>query len=138
MIRAAGLHADLRPILITAGHATGTGDDGSMHVPKKELVSTLQVLLQGARLKIARVPDRDVLVKELLAFRVKVTAAGNETFESWRDRYHDDLVLAVALAAWLAEHGPSQAEREAMPFCCEDGPEGRFPIPARWCTGLAW
>jgi hypothetical protein len=28
-------------------------------------------------------------------------------FESWRERDHDDLVLAVALAAWLAEQaGP--------------------------------
>jgi hypothetical protein len=138
MIRDAGLYAQLSPVLITAGHATTYGEDGAWHVPKKELVSTLQVLLQGARLKIARVPDREVLVKELLAFRVKVTAAGNETFESWRERDHDDLVLAVALAAWMAENGPSQAEREAMPMCLETGPEGRFPLPERWRAGLAW
>jgi hypothetical protein len=28
---------------------------------------------------------------------IGVTAAGNETFEAWRDHDHDDLVLAVAL-----------------------------------------
>jgi hypothetical protein len=34
---------------------------------------------------------------------VKITEELNETFESWRERDHDDLVLAVALAAWAAE-----------------------------------
>jgi hypothetical protein len=29
--------------------------------------------------------------------------AGNETFESWRERDHDDLVFAVALACWWAD-----------------------------------
>ena len=36
-------------------------------------------------------------------FRVKVTAARHEVFQSWREGQHDDLVLAVALAAWLGE-----------------------------------
>jgi hypothetical protein len=32
--------------------------------------------------------------------RVKMTAAGNEQYEAWRESAHDDLVLAVALACW--------------------------------------
>jgi hypothetical protein len=92
------------PITITAGHAVTSNESGSLHVPKKELVGTLQVLLQAHRLHVARtLPDAAVLVKELENFRVKVTAARNETFESWREGQHDDLVLAVALAAWLGE-----------------------------------
>src|SRR5262249_19043086 len=79
--------------------------DGAWHVPKKELVSTLQVLLQGRRLKVAAVPERDVLLKELLNFKVKVTVGAAETFEAWRERDHDDLVLAVALACWVVGHG---------------------------------
>jgi hypothetical protein len=47
-----------------------------------------------------------VLVTELRAFKVKITAAANETFESWRERDHDDLVLAVALACWLGQRIP--------------------------------
>jgi len=39
---------------------------------------------------------------------VKVTTAGNETFEAWRERDHDDLVLAVGIAAWVAERGVSK------------------------------
>jgi hypothetical protein len=101
MFQPADYCARLRPVLITAGHAVTW--EGSWHVPKKELVSVLQVLLQSRRLKIAPLPEREILARELLAFRVKVTVSANETFEAWRERDHDDLVLAVALAAWLAE-----------------------------------
>ena len=45
----------------------------------------------------------EVLTKELLTFKVKITTAGNETFEAWRERDHDDLVLALAVALWYAE-----------------------------------
>jgi hypothetical protein len=55
LIRSAGLPVSLNPVQITAGHET-TYVDGSWHVPKKKLVGTLQVLLQGRRLKIAAVP----------------------------------------------------------------------------------
>ncbi len=41
-------------------------------------------------------PLASVLAEELAAFRVKVTLAGNEQFEAWREKDHDDLVLAVA------------------------------------------
>jgi hypothetical protein len=44
-----------------------------------------------------------MLVQELGAFRVKITASANETFEAWRERDHDDLVLAVAMAAWVGQ-----------------------------------
>jgi hypothetical protein len=105
MFRQSPALSRLEAILITAGHATSRGDDGSWHVPKKELVSVLQVLLQARRLRVAKLPERETLVKEFLTFRIKMTAAGNETFEAWRERDHDDLVLAVALAAWLGERG---------------------------------
>ena len=45
--------------------------------------------------------------------------SGNETFESWRERDHDDLVLAVALAAWLGERWAAQevnVEVETMSY----------------------
>jgi hypothetical protein len=101
--------ADCRlvPVTITAGHQVTVAEDGSRHVPKKELVTGLQLLLQSRRLKIASsLPDADILVRELANFRVKITAAANETFGAWREGQHDDLVLAAALAAWLAEREP--------------------------------
>jgi hypothetical protein len=105
MIRKAGLKAMIRPITITAGHDV-VPDGAGWHVPKKELVSVLQVLLQSRHLQVARqLPMAAVLVKELESFRVKITASAHETFEAWRERDHDDLVLAVALAAWVGHEG---------------------------------
>src|SRR5262249_39920653 len=91
----------LRPALITAGHNVTPGERGGAHVPKLELASTLQALLQARRLQIVQsLREAALLAQELATFRVKVTTAGNETFEAWRERDHDDIVLAVALAAW--------------------------------------
>ena len=66
----------------------------------------MQVLLQSRRLQVARgLPMASVLVRELETFRVKITSSANETFEAWRERDHDDLVLAVAMAAWVGDRG---------------------------------
>jgi hypothetical protein len=74
-------------------------------VPKKDLVGVLQVLLQARRIAVAStLPAAATLVEELLAFQVRVTAAAHETFGAWREGRHDDLVLAVAVAAWAGEH----------------------------------
>jgi hypothetical protein len=96
----------LRMVTITAGAAVSLVGPGRWHVAKKELASRMQVLLGQRRLQVAPdLAEAKQLVRELGTFQVKITAAGNETFESWRERDHDDLVLAVALAAWAAE-GP--------------------------------
>jgi hypothetical protein len=50
-------------------------------------------------------PEAAVLVRELATFSAKLSRAGSETYEAWREQDHDDLVLAVALAAWAAESG---------------------------------
>jgi hypothetical protein len=95
------------PVTITAGQAVNVAGDGALRVPKKELVTCLQVLLQSRRLRIARgLREAAVLVRELENFRVKITAAAHETFGAWRDGEHDDLVLAAALACWWAVRCP--------------------------------
>jgi hypothetical protein len=95
------------PVTITGGHAVTVTEDRSFHVPKKELVTCLQVVMQSRRLRIARgLHEADVLVRELQQFQVKITASANETFGVWREGQHDDLVLAVALACWWAERCP--------------------------------
>src|SRR5262249_61794589 len=104
------------PVTITGGHATTVTGDGSYHVPKKELITALQVVMQGRRLQIARsLPDAATLVRELQNFQVKITAAANETFGVWRDGQHDDLVLAGALACWGSEPGPPFEAPTARP-----------------------
>jgi hypothetical protein len=39
----------------------------------------------------------------MLSFKRKVTHAGHDTYEAWREGTHDDFVLAAALACWYAE-----------------------------------
>lgn len=105
MIRDSHLEADLYAITITGGdEVTRHGFD--IRVPKRDLVSSVAVLLQTGRLRIPRnLPDADVLEQELVRFRAKISISGHDTYEAWREQDHDDLVLAVALACWLNEKG---------------------------------
>lgn len=81
---------------------TGGRDVTFEVVPKRELVGKMQTLLQGGRLKIAdALPEAPILKRELLQFRVKTSKGGQDTFEAARERDHDDIVLAVALACWF-------------------------------------
>jgi hypothetical protein len=105
IIKAARPKATIRPILITSGHEVTPDGAGGFKVPKLELVAAVTALLDSGRLAIPpTIPEAKTLGAELLAFRVKVTAAGNEKMEAdWRSRAHDDLVLSLAMAAWLGE-----------------------------------
>jgi hypothetical protein len=92
------------PVTIAAGIQGETYVNGKMSVAKQELVGTLQVLLQTRRLHVAKtLPETTELVRELEAFRIKPTKLAGEVEEMWREGPHDDLVLAVALAAWVGE-----------------------------------
>ena len=96
----------LLPIWITAGDAVSS-NGRILRVPKRDLVSVLQVLFQSRRLKIARdLPEAGVLFSELMNFSAKITTKANETYEAWREGQHDDLVLALALACWSLERSP--------------------------------
>lgn len=101
LLRQAGL--TVRPVMITGGSQAHEVEDCS-NVPKVELVTNLQVLMQNGALRFAAgLPDIQILVDEMQAFKVKVSAAANELYGAWRDGEHDDLVLAVAMAAWMGE-----------------------------------
>jgi hypothetical protein len=93
------------PITLTGGDAV-TREGMERHVPKRDVASTIAVLLQTRRLRIARnLRESETLLRELLNFRVKISLSGHDSYEAWREQEHDDLVLAVGLAAWLAENG---------------------------------
>jgi hypothetical protein len=88
--------------------------------------------LQDRRLKVVGgLPLASLRADEPAAFRVKVTLAGNETFESWRERDHDDLVLAVALALWVGSFPPGYAVVVEIPTARR--PRPRFG--GLWPTG---
>ena len=94
----------LLPVTSTGGDTVTRARDG-YRVPKRDLVAAPLVLMQNGALKIAEaLALRDVLVKELKAFRVKINiSTAHDSYEAWREGDHDDLVLAVALACWAGE-----------------------------------
>lgn len=94
----------LRPRAITIHGGDAVSHDGAgFRVPKRDLVQVVQVLLQQQRLKFARaLPSAAALVEELQSYQVEVSAAGHDSYSA-RSGQHDDLILAVAVAAWLGE-----------------------------------
>lgn len=105
MLRKAG-HAPLA-VSIHGGDQT-TRDGSEWRVPKRELVSVLQVLLQSKRLQVAsELAHAETLVREMLAFKVEISKTGHDSYgNDWRENDHDDLVLAASLAAWAGERLP--------------------------------
>lgn len=106
MLQAAGV-GGLRGVSIHGGDAV-TRDGLVYRVPKRDLVSTLQVLSQQEMLHAAEgLPDWPVLRHELQSFQAKINlATGHDTYEAWREGDHDDLVLSLAMACWYAEQTP--------------------------------
>jgi hypothetical protein len=101
----------LDPIQITGGDSV-TRDGWLTRVPKRDLVSAAQVALQSAHLKIAEeLPEAQTLIRELLNFKVKISLdTAHDSYGAWREGEHDDLVLAVALALWIAENGITRGD----------------------------
>jgi hypothetical protein len=95
-------------VTITGGDSVTRGDRGEMRVPKRDLASVIQRLLQEHRLIIpASHPMASTLTTELTGFRVKINLRGHDSYgagEDWRSAPHDDLVLGLALACWQAEN----------------------------------
>lgn len=123
MIAAAGL--DPISVTITGGYEPTRTDRGEWRVPKRDLVMATQLVFQSRRITVVPELEQAKLLRdELLNFRLKLTKAGNDTYEAWREGQHDDLVLAVAIALWYAEHqsvagvtpGKGIAEHNSLEF----------------------
>jgi hypothetical protein len=107
------INAELRPIQIVGG-ANVSSEFGITRVPKRDLVSVVQVGLQNRTLKIAaQLELSEVLSRELQNFTVKITDSANDVYGAWREGTHDDLVLAVALALWSANKPPFRFSERA-------------------------
>jgi hypothetical protein len=120
LFRTSKIHGRLMPITLTGSEKRPVPAEGGWRVPKRELVGVMQVLLGGRRFQVAPALEHaKTLAKEMQTFQVKINlATGNESFEAWRERDHDDLVLAVALACWFAERGQRPGGLVAMSFRC--------------------
>jgi hypothetical protein len=124
--RDAKFNATARGVTVSAGHIAAPDERGGWLVPKKDLVGVLQVLLQEKRMKVAPALEQaKTLAEELQQFQMKAISLDPAAVE-WRERPHDDLVLAVAVAAW-------QAERPGPAFFLISGGEEPEPHP-RWVS----
>jgi hypothetical protein len=95
------------------GQAGGDGfrydkDRDTWYVAKRDLVGVLIVLMEsnpGRFVIDPRLKNAKVLSTELGMFRAKQRADSTKdaSLEAWRERDHDDLVLAAALSLWFAE-----------------------------------
>jgi len=72
--------------------------DGSTftNASKKDLIENLSIMIENQQLTIPDVPE---LINELKLFGYKTTASGNVQYQAPQG-YHDDCVIALALAAW--------------------------------------
>jgi hypothetical protein len=94
-LRANGVRRNLFPISITSGESI-TVNRGTHNIPKRDLMTNLQLMLQNRELQISsQLPHAPLLRDELTNMRRRV-----DSFEPDRTSQHDDLLMALALAAW--------------------------------------
>ena len=111
--------AGLRPVKISIhGGDKVSYSNGSYRVPKRDLVSIVQLGLQNRTLRIADGPDWTALVlHELSNFRMKLDpATAHDSFSSWREKDHDDIVLSVSLAMWASQHAARRTSSVPNPW----------------------
>lgn len=97
--------ASVRAVTFTGGDKEKKVSAYATRVPKRDLVTALEVVLQARRLHV--VPDcplQDDLAAELGSFEVNLSARGHDTYDGASGK-HDDLVSALMLAAWWGERG---------------------------------
>jgi hypothetical protein len=79
-------------------------DAGRHSVPKRDLISRLSVVMGQRRLKVSSdLPLAKDLLDEFGRFGVTISATGHDSYAATSG--HDDLVLALSYAVYLAERG---------------------------------
>jgi hypothetical protein len=116
----------LYAITITGGN-TVTGSPHEPHVPKRDLIATTSVILEQHRLGIpTTLPSKEALIDELLNYRHTISDTGHDSYAAAAGS-HDDLLLALSLALWTAEHKPLH-----YPTSKSQVPRARLPSTDEW------
>ena len=128
--------------MIATGGQEARATEGGYNVPKPMLLDRLEYLLRTKKLRIAVAPWTEPLIRELTMIKRELQPSGYVTYSS---PIHDDMVMALAMAAWWAwkEHeryldapGPvaivsSAGVLEAMPSHPLYGPLGQRGVRFR-------
>lgn len=91
------------PINIHGGNKV-SHNNGVYGVPKRDLVFSLVGLFQAQQLRLPVSPESQILTQELLNFRMKINTKAHDSYEAWREKEHDDILLALSLCAWYVAH----------------------------------
>jgi hypothetical protein len=97
LLRAARLDCRIMPVTITGG-AGESGHGSGYSVPKRDLITGLQVLFESGKFEMPDTPATEDLIQELAGMRAKPSRSGSSRYEG----SPDDLVLSLALAWWWA------------------------------------
>lgn len=99
---------------VTGGqHVAGGGLN--FRIPKRDMIAAAQIAFQDRRLQIAAGADHAaVLLKELAEFKVRISAAGHDSYGVWREGGNDDLAFALALAVWWGDVLAARQGRVAL------------------------
>lgn len=106
----------LKPIPIVTNNSDGARRGrGSIHVPQKELITSLSILMAERRLQAPRdAPNAAALADQLREFRAKPkTKAATDIWA--REDDTGELVMATALACWWGETRMSSLLKQPPP-----------------------
>ena len=99
------LKMPLTAITITRG-ATASRTGSRWTIPKRYLIASAQIALHTCQLKIA---SAQLLADELAAYRVTISNEGHYSYSNGREAANDDLVLALAIATYVATRPKKRA-----------------------------
>lgn len=115
MLRAKGLA--VIPVTITGGaEESYDREDGAYRVPKRVLVTCIQILVQSKRLRISNaIPIAADIQREMIAFKATIKNNAHVQYgNDWREAAHDDLVLMMAIGAWWFSKFASAPDAPAL------------------------
>ena len=115
-------HVTIKPVIITGGKGANTLAGGYTGVPRRTIVSNLQLLLAAKTLKCDTTLDGWSLLKEEL-----LELSGNDT-QPADNTAHDDLAIATGLAAWAAATDFPELLPEADDETIRRGLNGQGPL----------
>ncbi len=102
LLRLAELGCGIEAVIITGGERESHAG-GVWHVPKRDLVTGLRVMLEKRELELSRrVAMADALAREMAGMEERVSRSGRESFGA-AGSGKDDLVMACGLACWRAK-----------------------------------
>jgi len=100
LLKARRLGCPLTAVTITSGDSAHSIGE-HWHVPKRDLLTGLLVMLEAGELKIPlQLAEAGTLVRELSQVEMRHKAGGALRMGADGAGEHDDLVIAVALACW--------------------------------------